>query len=261
MTWEWVDGNWVLWPERPIGLVHFIGGAFVGTLPQTTYGRLLETLAKAGYGIIAPPTLTGPDHHSMAQTIAQQWIATLRTLRHSLRLRKTLPVYGMGHSLGCKLHLLLSSTHSIERQGNILMSFNNFTSDRAIPFVEVFKTALPLDIIPTPSQTEAIIQSQYRVSRNLLIQFQNDDLDQTPELWSILNGKFPNLVTRKCLSGNHLTPLGQDVRWQPGKSFTPLDAFGQWIRQEVYRDMGMLEQTLLDWLDPLRLLAQGVRIT
>jgi hypothetical protein len=59
------------------------------------------------------------------------------------------------------------------------------------------------------------------------------------------------MVTTQILPGNHLTPLGQDVKWQTGKDFNPLDAIGQWLKQEVYRDLQQLKRTILFWLNPL----------
>jgi hypothetical protein len=40
------------------------------------------------------------------------------------------------------------------------------------------------------------------------------------------------------------------LKWQPGSSFTPFDAIGQWMRQEIYRELSQLEKTILLWLDP-----------
>jgi len=45
--------------------------------------------------------------------------------------------------------------------------------------------------------------------------------------------------------------LGQDVRWQTGSNYT-LDAFGQWFKQEVYRDLNQLNRTILLWLNRFR---------
>lgn len=36
-----------------------------------------------------------------------------------------LPVYGVGHSLGALIHLLISSRYAVQRAGNVFMSFNN----------------------------------------------------------------------------------------------------------------------------------------
>ena len=59
------------------------------------------------------------------------------------------------------------------------------------------------------------------------------------------------MVVSKIMNGNHLTPLGQDIKWQPGKEFNPIDALGQWFRQEVYRDLNELNRTIAFWLNPV----------
>ena len=52
MEWQELSGSWVLIPPQPIALIHFLGGAFVGTAPNVTYRWLLGELDKNGYGII-----------------------------------------------------------------------------------------------------------------------------------------------------------------------------------------------------------------
>jgi len=36
-----------------------------------------------------------------------------------------------------------------------------------------------------------------------------------------------------------------------GQIFTPFDAIGQWVKQEVYRELNQLKRTILLWLNPL----------
>lgn len=40
---------------KPYGVIHFLGGAFVGAAPHITYRYLLETLCDQGYLIVATP--------------------------------------------------------------------------------------------------------------------------------------------------------------------------------------------------------------
>ena len=254
MNWQDVAGNWVLIPRRPIALVHFLGAAFVATAPQVTYRRLLESLAQRGYAIIATPFVTVTDHRAIAQNCLEKLEHALVQLHQAARLKRFLPIYGLGHSMGCKLHLLIGSLHDdVKRSGNIFVSFNNFSVERAIPFAEFIGTAtdIPMEFTPTPQETNRLIQRQYQVRRNLLVKFSNDDLDQTYPLGRLLEQRFPGMITVQKLVGNHLTPLGQDLRWQTGATFTPLDAVGQWVRQEFYRELAQLETVLLGWLDPL----------
>ncbi|NCJ07871.1 DUF1350 domain-containing protein [Synechococcales cyanobacterium C] len=250
MIWREVAGNWVLVPQHPVAIIHFLGGAFVATAPQATYRRFLESLAREGYLIIASPFLNTLDHEAIAASVLRGFERAHRQLEINLRLSSALPIYGIGHSMGCKLHLLIGSTFKVERAGHILMAFNNYAADRAIPFVDLLDKTIPVEFRPTPAETLQIIQQYYQVRRNLLVQFANDSIDQTRQLATVLGERFPGMVAVQRLAGNHLTPLGTDVRWQSGDAFSPLDALGQWVRQTVYRDLASLEGTILQWLNP-----------
>jgi len=251
MNWQAVSGNWVLLPPRPVAVIHFLGGAFVATAPQTTYRRLLEYLASRGYAIFATPFINTLDHTAIAQTVFRNFERALIQLQDNSQIKPYLPIYGLGHSMGCKLHLLIGSLFPVERAGNMLISFNNFSASRAIPLVEQLTLAIPLEFTPTPEETNRLIEQQYRVRRNLLVQFSKDDIDQTPLLAKLLRERFPTMISVQQLPGTHLTPLGQDLDWQPGTVFTPFDAVGQWMRQTLYRELYQLEKRLLQWLDPL----------
>ncbi|MDX2098529.1 MAG: DUF1350 family protein [Leptolyngbyaceae cyanobacterium bins.59] len=265
LDWQEIAGNWVLIPPRQVAIVHFLGGAFVATAPHITYRLLLEHLAEQGYAVVATPFVNTLDHRAIAQQVLESFDRTLTEMQSRNLLRKRyLPIYGLGHSMGCKLHLLIGSLFPVDRAGNILVSFNNYAARDAIPLVEQFsaaRDAIPLmnqfsssfsvEFTPSPIETTQIIAKDYQVRRNLLVQFNNDTIDQTKALSQLLSERFPGMVTFQQLVGNHLTPLGQDVmRWKPGASFTPLDAIGQWMKQEVYRDLNQLKRSILLWLNP-----------
>jgi Protein of unknown function (DUF1350) len=252
MDWKEIQGNWVLIPRNPIGIIHFLGGAFVATAPHLTYRWLLEQLAEKGYVVIATPFVNTLDHIAIAKSVHLNFDRVIERLHDSSALRKRyLPIYGLGHSMGCKLHLLIGSLLSVERAGNILISFNNYAARDAIPLVEQFNTTFAIEFTPSPLETNKLVQERYNVRRNLLIKFSNDTLDQSAALKEILQQRFPEMVTAQTLPGSHVTPLGQDVKWQPGASFTPIDALGQWFKQEVYRDLNQLKRAMLLWLNPL----------
>jgi hypothetical protein len=286
MEWREIYGNWVLVPSQPRAIVHFLGGAFVATAPQVTYRNLLEYLATQGYAIVATPFVNTLDHTMIAQRVMRLSNLALEQVRTELNLG-LLPIYGVGHSMGCKLHLLIGSLYPQERSGNILISFNNYPARRSIPMLEQmtdfsrltsqmatrfvsqvaaqFSTqALPsfavpefeVEFTPSPEETFQLVLNQYQVQRNLLIKFTNDDIDQTRSLHDILQERFPKLTAVQILKGNHLTPLGQDVNWRTGSEFSPLDAIGQFVKQEVYRDMNQLKRTMLTWLDPFSMFAR-----
>jgi len=252
MEWKEISSNWVLIPRHPIGIVHFLGGAFVAAAPQLTYRWLLEQVAAQGYVVVATPFVNTLDHALIAKSVLQSFELTLETLQASSALRKRyLPIYGLGHSMGCKLHLLIGSLFPVERAGNILISFNNYAAKDAIPLVEQFTPTFAVEFTPSPLETNALVQERYGVRRNLLIKFTNDTIDQSAALTQLLQQRFPNMVRAQVLPGTHTTPLGQDVNWKSGANFTPFDAFGQWFKQEVYRDLNQLKRAILLWLNPL----------
>jgi hypothetical protein len=252
MDWKEIRGNWVLVPPNPIGIIHFLGGAFVATAPHLTYRWLLEQLGNKGYVVIATPFVNTLDHKAIAKTVLLNLERTLERLYDYGSLRKLyLPIYGVGHSMGCKLHLLIGSLFAVERAGNILISFNNYAAKDAIPLVEQLNSALAIEFTPTPLETNKLVQENYNVRRNLIIKFNNDTIDQSATLSKILQERFAEMVTLQTLPGTHTTPLGQDIKWQTGSVFTPIDAIGQWFKQEVYRDLNQLKRSMLLWLNPL----------
>jgi hypothetical protein len=252
MNWQEISGNWVLIPPYPKAIVHFLGGAFVAAAPHVTYRCLLEYLAEQGYVVVATPFVNTLDHAAIAQQTLATFQSALDDLQTKIK-KRYLPIYGVGHSMGCKLHLLIGSLFPQERAGNILVSFNNFPARRSIPFVEQFSqfsSSFAIEFTPSPEETNQIIEEQYQVKRNLLIKFTDDEIDQTRSLSQVMLNRFPEMTTVKLLKGNHLTPLGQEFKWQMGESFSPLDALGQFVQQEVYRDFNQLKKTVLLWLNP-----------
>jgi hypothetical protein len=282
MEWQEVYGNWVLVPPRPLAIAHFLGGAFVAAAPQVTYRALLEFLASQGFAVVATPFVNTFDHAAIAQRVMRNSNLAFDYLENDV-IRRRLPIYGVGHSMGCKLHVLIGSLYPQERAGNVLISFNNYPAKRSIPMLEQmtqlsqgasqfvsqfasqFSSQIPaqflpqfvapdlnVEFTPSPEATNELIATQYQVRRNLLIKFRNDDIDQTRSLHTALLERFPELTSVQILKGTHTTPLGHDVNWKTTE-FSPLDAIGQFVRQEVYRDLNQLKETILLWLDPARM--------
>ncbi|MCW6037996.1 DUF1350 family protein [Spirulina subsalsa FACHB-351] len=256
MDWQEISGGWVLTPPNPRGIVHFLGGAFIGTAPHITYRWLLEALSQAGYAVIATPFLNTLDHNAIARDVLNRFETILSRLQAKNALgQRYLPIYGIGHSMGCKLHLLIGSLYSVDRVGNILISYNNYPVERAIPFAQQLQLTptFNLEFTPSPQDTLDLIDTDYQVRRNLIIKFRQDDLDQSYDLLPILEPKFNQMVSMQILPGNHLTPIpmGPDVKWNAGSFFTPLDAVGQWFKQEIYRDLNRLKDEVLRWLNPV----------
>jgi len=247
--WRQIEQNWILAPKHPKAVVHFLGGAFFAAAPHITYRRLLEAIAAQGYVVVATPFLNSSfDHRQIATEIHQSF----RRVRSKLFL-DFFPVFGIGHSMGCKLQLLLNSYFAPERKGNIFIAHNNYSADRSIPlFKELSGTIAEMkgiEFSPSPYATEVLIDQSYRVANNLLIKFESDDIDQILPLTRQLQRKFANTIELRILPGNHLTCAGVELNWQTGGNFSPLDAIAQWMKQEIYRNNQTLEQAVLEWLE------------
>ena len=252
MNWQEISGNWVYIPRQPRGVIHFLGGAFVAAAPHLTYRLLLEELGKQGYATIATSFINTFDHRAIASEVYNSFEDTLELLQRRKYLPDSLPVYGIGHSMGCKLQLLVGSMYDVKRAGNILISFNNFSARDAVPLMGQMPSEFNMEFTPNPQETLDLVAGYYDVPRNLIIKFSNDTLDQSYTLGQTLTKIFPGTVSTQTLGGSHLTPLGQDFQWQLNpQTFTPFDAIGQWIKQEVQRDLHQLKEKMLVWLDPV----------
>lgn len=263
MHWQEVSGNWFLVPARARAIVHFLGGAFLAAAPHLTYRWLLEALYQADYAVIATPFINTFDHRAIAAetlTTFEQGLTVLYKKRPELT---ALPIYGLGHSMGCKVHLLIGSlpeaAQRAPRNGNIFVSFNNFAARKSIPLLDQalqgakqimpdFQLDKQLEFTPTPEETLSLIDGGYSTPYNLLIKFRNDNIDQTRPLSDVLVRRFPDTTTIRVLQGTHTTPVAQDVQWQTSTSFSPIDALGQFVKQEFYRDIKGLRAEILDWI-------------
>lgn len=253
MDWQEISGNWVYIPRQPRAVIHFLGGAFVAAAPHLTYRLLLEDLAKQGYVIIATPFINTFDHRAIASEVYNRFEDTLELLYKRRYLpAEDLPVYGVGHSMGCKLHLLIGSMYDVDRAGNILISFNNFSARDAVPLMGQMPQEFNMEFSPNPQETLKLIAEYYDVPQNLIVKFSNDTLDQSYTLGQTLKQIFPGQISTLTINGSHITPLGQDFQWQLNPQFfTPFDAIGQWFKQEVQRDLIQLRREILNWLEPI----------
>ncbi len=85
--------------------------------------------------IVATPFSTGFDHLRLADEAQFRFNIAMRALRSEAG---RLPIFGVGHSLGSLLHLLISARYGADRAGNVLLSFNNKPATDSIPFLSPF---------------------------------------------------------------------------------------------------------------------------
>ena len=95
--WEEYYGNFLLKPAQgiqPIGVIHFLGGAFVGAAPHITYRYLLESLAAEGYLVVATPYRLDLNYVRICDTVLSKFEPLGVTLAQEYG---ALPVIGIGH--------------------------------------------------------------------------------------------------------------------------------------------------------------------
>ena len=146
----------------------------------------------------------------------------------------------LGHSLGCKLHLLAPDGGRGSR-ALVALSFNNFQADRSIPLLGELAPRLGVEteFSPSPAETLRLISRHYQQERNLVVRFGRDELDQSDDLIQALKQRPSDSSTTLGLPGDHLTPASAGLR----RSF-----LGNWAddpkRVAVIRQ---LSRTICNW--------------
>ncbi|WIA35548.1 hypothetical protein OEZ86_003973 [Tetradesmus obliquus] len=266
--WQELEGCWVLRPPAgtaPEAVVHFLGGAFVGAAPQLSYRQFLEGLAARGVLVITTPFGTSFDQLRTADEVQYKFDRCCKALTAEVG---ELPVYGVGHSMGSLLHMLINARYAVKREGNVLMSYNNRPATDAIPFLSpilapsaravgplleqlatsplrsgletvsdalrgvspslvrqlmpIFDQLTPIymdvaqgrqEFSPTPSETAQLLRNYYGVSRNLILKFKDDSIDDSIELAQLLQGSAAISsrldLSLRTLEGDHIRPMAQ----------------------------------------------------
>lgn len=214
--WQQQASLWCLTPPQPRGLVEFIGGSYLAASPQLSYRRLLEALARRGLAIRAFSYVPGFDHQDQAN-------GAWKAFRRARDARPLGPLSGdagqewkplrLGHSLGCKLHLL-APDNGRGSSALVALSFNNFSADRSIPLLAELAPRLGFnsEFSPSPAETLRLATASYRQPSNLLIRFRSDQLDQSPSLLAALQERRGDQSQLLELPGDHLTPASAGLR-------------------------------------------------
>jgi len=129
----------------PRGILHFIGGAALGAAPRSVYSLLLERIASLTNTIvITTPVSITLDHATLAESTARAFddcrLNHLPLLLNNSINVFSLPVIGVGHSLGAKIHAILAADPQVRaaagvRLANVLISYNNFPAETSIPLL------------------------------------------------------------------------------------------------------------------------------
>ena len=209
--WQRRDQCWCLWPASARGLVEFVGGSYLAASPQLSYRRLLESLAASQLAIHAWSYVPGFDHQLQAREGWQQFRACRKAFEQHLG--RTITPLRLGHSLGCKLHLLAPDGGRGSR-GLAALSFNNFAAERSIPLLGTLAPALGVvtEFSPGPEETLKMISRYHLQPRNLVIRFGADALDQSEDLLAALRSRSTDESEFLTMPGDHLTPASAGLR-------------------------------------------------
>ena len=194
--------NYCYWPSNPKKIIEFIGGSYLASKPDLTYKRFIESLIDKNYAVHAYKYTPQFDHQELAIKAWKDFKNCQRSL--SKRIGKSIPSIRLGHSLGCKLHLI-SPDGGRNCEKFISISFNNFSANRSIPFLKQISKKLEFnsEFSPSPERTFGIIEKTYNQKNNFLIKFNSDELDQTDRLLSCLRSRKEDNSKGIKLKGTH----------------------------------------------------------
>ena len=199
------------WPSKPFGLIEIIGGSYISIKPEITYKILISRLLQKNYAVHSWSYIPNFDHQIQANHAWKQFRLCRKILNNRVGL---LPKsIRLGHSLGCKLHLL-APDGGRNCNGLVAISFNNFKADKSIPMLREMSRKLNFqtEFSPSPFETLNLIREYYEQKNNLLIRFKNDNLDQNNLLIRSLKERDFDDSKIIQIDGNHMTPVSFGLR-------------------------------------------------
>ncbi len=242
VRWRSNGDVWLLDPPplanaaTPAPLLEFIGGSYLAATPQLSYRRLLEAMAQRGWQVRAWSYVPAFDHQQQANTAWRRF----RELRQQPSGLASAPVLRLGHSLGCKLHLL-APDGGRGCAGLAALSFNNFSAERSVPLLAELGTQFGFrsEFSPSPAATLELVQRAYRQRRNLVVRFNADQIDQSARLLDVLRERPGDASELLELPGDHLSPASGGLRRQ---------LLGRWADDPARgRRIEQLAAAISDW--------------
>lgn len=108
-----------------------------------------------------------------------------------------------------------------------------------------------VDFVPTPAASRDTIAAQYSVGDTLLLRFEGDGIDESPQLARLLGARRGARVVEQALPGSHIAPCGDSggVNFGGGLSFTPADVLGMVAGALTSGDRDRASDAVVRWLD------------
>ncbi|PON61622.1 Alpha/Beta hydrolase fold containing protein [Trema orientale] len=130
---------------KPRAIIKFLGGAFLGAVPELTYSYVIELLAKEGFVIISVPYNVTFDHADATKQVYERFNGCLDSIltsgiphsNLSPAQLSELPLFSVGHSNGALLQVLTGSYFADKiPKANAIISYNNKPATQAVPYFE-----------------------------------------------------------------------------------------------------------------------------
>ena len=281
--------------SRPSSIILFLGGAVLGSYPHIAYSELLHRISDmTNAAILAVPYEIGINHLDIAKSCEKLFQKAIRYVDQNMYHQPSsaeaaidsLPKYALGHSLGCKLHVIRMAAipnSGQELRGIGYISFNNYglansismgrsfanqlngqpaqqsnnepMMDVVFSFMEQAAQGIGIDFTPSPADTERIISMKFtpELQRKCrLFQFDDDELDCTNDFVRCC----PSSSTGPSLSslpGTHLTPVylkfGVDDLPETAQMFAGQVTDFQSASFGNEGQLDTLVQEICDWMD------------
>ena len=145
------------WPSRPIGLIELIGGSYLSIKPEITYKKLISGLLQRNFAVHSWSYIPNFDHQIQANHAWKQFRLSRNILEKRVGFKQN--SIRLGHSLGCKLHLL-APDGGRNCNGLVAISFNNFKADKSIPLLRKMSQKLNFqtEFSPSPNETLNLVR-------------------------------------------------------------------------------------------------------
>ncbi|XP_066160232.1 uncharacterized protein [Oryza sativa Japonica Group] len=291
--------------RRPLAVVKFLGGAFIGAVPEVTYSHFLKLLAQEGFLVVSVPYNVTFDHEAAAREVYERFHGCYGALLSSglpaaglsaMDIAE-LPLYSVGHSNGALLQLLVGSYFSekipkigplfsqvmpmmeaspvysaarnasgdawkalFDLAGGLIQVYDQEAMLSLSKFVDQLPSVMNQvtegvsEFKPTPPENREFCKNSYNVPNTLLVKFSIDAIDDTEIVEDVLKPRVESIggqIKKVILSGTHLTPCIQDVKWQVGSEYTPADALAQGLKSLALNETRVLSRTIADWFRSL----------
>ena len=226
------------WPSRPVGLIEMIGGSYISIKPEVTYKRLISGLLQRNFAVHSWGYIPNFDHQLQSNQAWKKFRQSRKILEKRVGfIPKSIR---LGHSLGCKLHLL-APDGGRNCNGLVAISFNNFKAEKSIPMLRKISQRLNFqtEFSPSPVETLNLIKEHYEQINNLLIRFKNDNLDQNNLLLQSLRQRDFDKSKILQLEGNHLTPVSIGLREKIIKSNSK--------KSSKYKEIDLIVEQINHW--------------